>query len=64
MNAKERVESELEALEEKMRKLKDFQTTEKFKNLSIPQRDLLGVQYKTMKKYAKILRLRIALWED
>ena len=62
--AQERVEQELAELKKKKNKLFTFAGTNKYKSLSIKQRDLLSKQYNIMIDYIKILEERLNNWED
>ncbi len=62
--AKERVEQELDDLNEKIVKLSAFLYSKKVieANLSFRMRDLLAEQLRTMQRYAEILQSRLAIW--
>lgn len=62
--AKERVEKELEELEERLTKLKAFVLTEVFSKLSKTQQILLLTQIDIMTSYQHCLRCRLLFWED
>jgi hypothetical protein len=63
MSAKERVQQELDELEEKLDKLNAFIGNEKFEGLSVDRRQLLISQSIVMETYAHILRLRLRIWD-
>ena len=62
--AKERVEKELEELNEKIVKLSSFLYGKKLveAGLSFRIRDMLNEQLRTMQRYAEILQNRLAIW--
>lgn len=62
--AKERVEKELEELNEKIVKLSSFLYSKKLveAGLSFRMRDLLSEQLRTMQRYAELLQNRLAIW--
>lgn len=62
--AKERVEKELEDLNEKIVKLSSFLYGKKLveAGLSFRMRDLLSEQLRTMQRYAELLQNRLAIW--
>lgn len=62
--AKERVEKELEELNEKIVKLSSFLYGKKVieAGLSFRMRDMLNEQLRTMQRYAEILQKRLAIW--
>ena len=62
--AKERVEKELEELNEKIVKLSSFLYGKKLveAGLSFRMRDMLSEQLRTMQRYAEILQGRLAIW--
>lgn len=62
--AKERVEKELEELNEKIVKLSSFLYGKKLveAGLSFRMRDLLSEQLRTMQRYAELLQNRLAIW--
>lgn len=62
-NAKERVQFELEELNEKMHKLRSFVSSDKFSELSSLSKKLLLRQLCYMKKYADVLKLRLEVWD-
>lgn len=61
--AKSRAETELTALEEKLGNLTSFIKTVGFRELKPAMRRLLKRQAFHMKRYAKILRRRIEIWD-
>ena len=63
MNAKERVEKELDELLERISKLTNFIKTENYNNLSEIQKALLIAQCDIMLAYTDILKLRLKNWE-
>lgn len=62
--AKERVEKELEELNEKIVKLTSFLYGKKLveAGLSFRMRDMLNEQLRAMQRYAEILQNRLAIW--
>lgn len=62
--AKERVEKELEELNEKIVKLSSFLYGKKLveAGLSFRMRDLLSEQLRAMQRYAELLQNRLAIW--
>lgn len=62
--AKERVEKELEELNEKIVKLTSFLYGKKLveAGLSFRMRDLLSEQLRAMQRYAELLQNRLAIW--
>ena len=62
--AKERVELELNELEERRSKLKRFVLSEHFSKLSNVQQMLLMSQIDIMTSYANCLHRRLKFWED
>lgn len=62
--AKERVEKELEELNEKIVKLSAFLFSKKLieNGLSHRMKDLLAEQLRHMQDYARILQIRLAVW--
>ena len=62
--AKERVEHELDELNEKIVKLSSFLYSKKIieANISFRMRDMLSEQLRTMQRYAEILQGRLAIW--
>lgn len=60
--AKERVQKELEDLNEKIVKLARFLFSEKALVLSEAMRCAMGDQLRTMQEYAKTLIFRIRIW--
>ena len=61
---KERVELELNELEERLNKLKTFVLNKTFSKLSTTQQMLLMSQIDIMTSYANCLHRRLKLWED
>lgn len=59
----DRLKIEHKELDEKMQKLEAFSKSEKWKELSRHQTDLLTIQHRVMGVYANILLDRIALIE-
>lgn len=62
--AKERVEIELNELEERRSKLKRFVLSEPFSKLSTTQQMLLMSQIDIMTSYVNCLHRRLKFWED
>lgn len=62
--AKERVELELNELEERLSKLKTFVLNETFSKLSTTQQMLLMSQIDIMTSYVNCLHRRLKFWED
>lgn len=62
--AKERVELELNELEERRSKLKTFVLSEPFSKLSTTQQMLLMSQIDIMASYVNCLHRRLKFWED
>lgn len=62
--AKERVELELNELEERLSKLKTFVLSEMFSKLSTTQQMLLMSQIDIMTSYTNCLHRRLKFWED
>lgn len=62
--AKERVELELNELEERRSKLKTFVLSEPFSKLSTTQQMLLMSQIDIMTSYVNCLHRRLKFWED
>lgn len=62
--AKERVELELNELEERLGKLKTFVLSEPFPKLSSVQQMLLMSQIDIMTSYTNCLHRRLKFWED
>jgi len=60
----ERVVQEKQELEEKITNLEAFIGTDTFDGLPAQDQILLSLQYHIMVEYAKVLRRRIALFED
>lgn len=62
--AKERVEKELEELNEKIVKLSSFLFSKKILDagLSCRMRELLTEQLRAMQEYARILQIRLSVW--
>lgn len=62
--AKERVEKELEELNEKIVKLSSFLFSKKLITAGLSRRmeDLLREQLRSMQDYARILQLRLSIW--
>ena len=63
-SAKERVEKELEELNEKIVKLSSFLFSKKLieSGISHRMRDLLAEQLRYMQDYARILQIRLSVW--
>ena len=59
---KERVILEKEQLDEKIKKLNDFFTTEIYAKLPDNESTLLSKQQRAMMQYSEILKQRVALW--
>ena len=64
MNARERAESELNELEEKLAKLTNFLHSEKFNSLTNNNQNLLIIQSYIMNQYVDILKARLRNWID
>lgn len=65
ISVKQRVENELQELNNRLVKLKEFINNEStFRTLPKGQQKLLKKQYSTMKSYKKILEKRISIWID
>lgn len=64
MTAKQRVELELEDLNEKRQKLSAFFATPIFARLGSTSAKLLRMQADAMSLYANILSLRLSTWEE
>lgn len=61
---KERLFEELEQLQDRINKLSNFASSEKFRELDVGQQDLLKEQLRVMNQYENILSLRIELLND
>ena len=64
MNAKQRVEKELDNLRIKSSKLFLFIKSDKFNELSVEEQTLLHEQYDIQLKYISILEKRLKIWKD
>ena len=64
MTAKQRVELELEALNEKREKLVAFIASPSYQRLGFTAAKLLMMQQDAMSLYANILSLRLKTWSD
>lgn len=64
MKTKERVENELNELEEKLAKLTVFLHSEKFNSMTNDNQDLLTIQAYIMSQYVDILKARLCNWID
>lgn len=64
MTAKQRVELELEELNEKREKLMAFVTSPSYQHLGSTAAKLLMMQQDAMSLYANILSLRLQTWTD
>ncbi len=61
---KERLITEKQELDEKLAKLKDFQTSEPFKLIKPVQISLLNIQAQAMAAYSQCLAERLSWLED
>ena len=62
--AKERVETELSELREKINRLEDVLWGKKYVDLNASEKYMLKEQLDAMKKYEEVLLVRIASWRD
>ena len=64
MSAKERVQEEIAALEDKISRLATFMTEGTFQDLEDEMQFLLEMQLDAMTMYYDILRKRLKIWQD